>query len=65
MMNKKLNLNELKVSSFVTNIDKTNVETAKGGRPSITFYRTEAITCVVHEHSELYVGCKETLSLGC
>ena len=32
-MKKKLNLNDLKVKSFITGFDKENVETVKGGRP--------------------------------
>lgn len=31
MKNKKLNLNELKVKSFVTDLEKSSANTAKGG----------------------------------
>lgn len=37
-MKKKLNLNELKVESFVTTHDINNAETIKGGRPPAKSY---------------------------
>lgn len=32
-MKKKLNLNDLKVKSFITGFDREGVQTVKGGRP--------------------------------
>ncbi|MGB3467950.1 MAG: pinensin family lanthipeptide [Cyclobacteriaceae bacterium] len=36
-MNKKMKLGELKVQSFVTNLNKDTAETAKGGAPVLSF----------------------------
>ena len=45
-MKKKLNLNELKVKSFVTDFDKNSAFTVKGGLPN-TNVNCTAVTCPV------------------
>jgi hypothetical protein len=56
MKNKKLNLNELKVKSFVTDMEKEKSETVKGG----TFLDTGCNPTVSQWHNECsFPFCEE------
>ena len=67
-MKNKMNLNDLKVTSFVTNLDKASEETVKGGAPTtsnINQWTNGFPTCHVSldprkctGHSELAAACQ-------
>lgn len=57
-MQKKLNLNSLKVKSFVTDLDKNKEETVKGGLPPSRPY--EPVTDTWINCRTLQYPCKNT-----
>ncbi|MGB3466100.1 MAG: pinensin family lanthipeptide [Cyclobacteriaceae bacterium] len=66
-MKKKLNLDKLKIDSFVTNIDKQHYETVKGGvrtsPPTVILCPVLTGSCDPVSNLECTIGCGETLDV--